>query len=147
MKCPADGQELTKQTYEADIEIEKCQTCGGIWLDDNELERIQSTSERDYSDSINRAPDLAAQAYAMAMQQSKPTVCCPGCGNAMERIEHAGCSQIMVDTCPSCSGVWLDDGELKALEVFFEKTAAEVEAETAEVRTGFFTSLRSLFGK
>ena len=141
MKCPADGNELTKQTYEADIEIEKCSQCGGMWLDDNELERIQDATERNYADEIKNLPNLVDQAYSMALAGSKPAVNCPGCSAEMERTEHGGCSQIMIDNCPKCGGVWLDEGELKALEVFFERTASEAE----EVRKGFFASLKSLF--
>jgi Zn-finger nucleic acid-binding protein len=59
----------------------------------------------------------------------------------MERREHGYCSQVMIDTCPKCRGIWLDQGELEALEVFFERTVAETE----EVRTGFFARLADLF--
>ena len=145
MKCPLDGNELAKQTYESNIEIDKCPQCGGMWLDDNELERIQDVSERDYSAEIERLPNVVDQAYAMALAGSKPAVNCAGCGQEMERTEHGGCSQILIDNCPKCGGVWLDEGELKALEVFFEKAAAESEEEAENIRTGFFASLKSLF--
>lgn len=141
MKCPHDGAPLSKQIYEAGIEIDQCAVCGGLWLNNDELERIQEECERDYSPEIHELPNLVDQAYAMALAKSKPTVNCPGCGDEMERCEHGGCSQIMIDNCPKCGGVWLDDGELKALEVFFEKTAIE----TAEIRIGFFASLKQLF--
>lgn len=141
MKCPHDDGPLTKQTYEAGIEIDQCSACGGMWLNNDELESIQSASERDYSAEIKELPNLVDQAYAMALAKSKPAVKCPGCGDEMERCEHGGCSQVMIDNCPKCGGVWLDDGELKALEVFFEKTAID----TAEIRTGFFASLKQLF--
>ena len=138
MKCPIDGTQLAKEVYEANIEIEKCATCGGVWLDDNELERIQDTAERDYTSDIEQLPNLVDQAYAMALAGSRPTVQCPGCSKEMERREHGGCSQILIDTCTECGGVWLDAGELKALEVFFERVGLETE----EIRTGFFASLK-----
>jgi len=34
-----DRTPLTLQVYEADIAIDRCDTCRGIWLDDGELER------------------------------------------------------------------------------------------------------------
>lgn len=55
---------------------------------------------------------------------------CPKCGTtlAQERIED-----VEVDVCPSCHGVWLDDGELNKL--------------TAEKHHGVFSTLKGIFGK
>lgn len=141
MKCPIDGSELVRQTYEANIEVENCQQCGGMWLDQRELESIQASREHDYKREINQFPNLVGQAYAMALAKTKPATQCPRCGQAMERREHGGCSQVLIDVCPHCRGVWLDQGEIEALEVFFEKA----NVETADMRSGFFASLRDFF--
>lgn len=37
---------------------------------------------------------------------------CPKCGMELEEIQFEG---LLVDRCTSCSGVWLDHGELEAL--------------------------------
>jgi Zn-finger nucleic acid-binding protein len=141
MNCPLDGSKLSHQNYEADIEIDKCSECGGMWLDYRELERIQESRERDYADEIKKLPDLVGKAYAMALAQSRPKVHCPSCNEAMERREHGGCSQVMVDVCTHCRGIWLDNSEVGALEVFFERARAE----TTKMRSGFFASLKNLF--
>jgi Zn-finger nucleic acid-binding protein len=141
MKCPIDGGELSRQTYEANIDVDKCLECGGMWLDHQELERIQDTCERDYTDEIKQLPDLVGRAYAMALARSKPPVQCPRCDQAMERREHGSCSQVMIDVCPHCGGIWLDDGEIRALEVFFERARSDTE----EIRTGFFARLIDFF--
>jgi Zn-finger nucleic acid-binding protein len=112
-----------------------------MWLDADELERIEELSVNDYQEEIRQLPNLVDQAYAMALARSKPEVKCPQCGAEMERREHAGCSQVLIDACPKCRGVWLDEGELQALEVFFERT----QSETREVRVGFFGRLMRLF--
>lgn len=39
--CPADGTLLQKQVAYSVI-IDKCPTCGGVWLDSGELERIDN---------------------------------------------------------------------------------------------------------
>jgi len=38
---------------------------------------------------------------------------CFGCGTAMRKGNRDG---VLVDACPNCGGVWLDAGELEALE-------------------------------
>jgi uncharacterized protein len=141
MKCPIDGAELSRQTYEAAIDVENCPECGGMWLDHRELERIQTRREHDYSSEIRQLPNLVGQAYAMALAKQKPLIQCPRCNQTMERREHAGCSQLLIDVCPHCRGVWLDQGEIKALEVFFERA----KVETADMRSGFFESLSGFF--
>jgi Zn-finger nucleic acid-binding protein len=141
MKCPIDGSQLTRQKYEHDIEVDRCPECDGMWLDPRELERIQDTCEIDYSDEIKQIPDLVGAAYAMALARSKPAVTCPACDREMERREHGSCSQVMIDVCPHCRGIWLESGEIGALEVFFERTKSETE----EIRAGFFGRLIDFF--
>ncbi|TWT92076.1 TFIIB-type zinc ribbon-containing protein [Stieleria varia] len=141
MKCPHDGTELTATKYEGDIEVDQCSQCSGMWLDWQELQRIEDAREKDYSAEIKQLPDVVGSAYEMAFARSKPAIQCPKCGREMERREHGFCSQVLVDTCPTCRGTWLDGGEIEALEVFFEKTTSEAE----EVRAGFFSRLSDFF--
>ena len=39
MRCPKDGMELQTVSYR-EVQIDKCFTCGGSWLDEGELERL-----------------------------------------------------------------------------------------------------------
>ena len=39
MKCPKCGFDLHETSYRG-VNIDKCYQCGGIWLDDKELEQI-----------------------------------------------------------------------------------------------------------
>jgi len=39
MKCPKCGFDLHETSYRG-VTIDKCYNCGGIWLDDKELEQI-----------------------------------------------------------------------------------------------------------
>lgn len=40
MKCPKCGMQLEEMTF-GDVRVDKCFTCGGMWLDDGELEALQ----------------------------------------------------------------------------------------------------------
>ncbi len=137
MKCPRDQIELQSQTYEADIEVGACPSCGGMWLERGELEAIEETKEHDYSEELARMPDLGYNAYELAMQKTGRTILCPKCGDEMESREYARCSQVMIDVCPVCHGIWLDKGEIEALEIFFERSRLEAR----DMRRGFFASL------
>jgi len=140
MRCPHDGSKLEPETYEADIEVDICGECRGMWLDQGELERIQATVERDYSAELGQVPDKTRRAYQAARQMGGKDLSCPKCEGAMSKVEHGYCSQIVVDVCPSCRGIWLDQGELQALEVFFERFQS-----VGDARKGFWGKLKELF--
>ncbi len=144
MKCPIDQCELVHKTYEENVQVDACPDCGGMWLDPRELEQIQETFGHDYSRELAQSPDLGGRAYEMAKAKSRPEVACPKCHLTMERREHGGASQVLIDVCTQCRGVWLDKGELQALEVFYERmnAGAEQTDETFEaIEKGFFASL------
>ena len=80
MRCPIEKSNLTRRSYEADIEVDECPRCHSIWLDVGEIERIQETLRNDYSDELKKIPDLISQAYEMARAKLKKNRDCPNCG-------------------------------------------------------------------
>lgn len=141
MRCPRDKGQLDGCFYEDDIAVDECQECHGIWLDAGELEKVQESMEHDHSGELKNIPDFAIRAYRMAKAKRESELECPICGRPMDKNEYGYCSQIIIDVCSVCQGIWLDKGELEALEVFFERARAE----TREIRRGFFGSLAELF--
>ncbi len=134
---------MINRIYETDIEIDECPECKGIWLDSGELEKIQETIENDYSDELKKIPDYIDGAFNMARAKQEGMRECPKCSQPMNMKEYGFCSQIVIDVCPSCQGVWLDKKEIQNLEIFFERCKEKKE----EVRKGFFGSLLDYFKK
>ena len=144
MQCPHDGSPLKPKTYEADVQVDLCDKCGGMWLQKGELERIQATIENDYRAELGGMPHSTRAAYEMARgRMEHDDLTCPECEGQLIQKEHGMCSQVWVDVCIQCGGVWLDEGELKELEVFFE----QAKIETRDIRKGFWASLRDLVMK
>lgn len=125
LTCPRDKSPLETKTYEAKIEVDACPACGGLWLDKGELEAIQEAKENDYSKALADLPDSVARSINKVAQIDAGPVGCVKCGTEMDTREYAYCSQIVIDTCPEGCGIWLDAGELQALEKFFERSQAE----------------------
>ena len=50
MKCPKCGMDLEEFVFSG-VTIDKCFACGGVWLDDRELEMIR-TKERGFVDQV-----------------------------------------------------------------------------------------------
>lgn len=120
MHCPRDGATLRTETYESSFEVDRCPDCAGVWLDKGELDAIMRKVENDWSRDLSLPEDLVTGAFSAARSHHEP-ISCPKCGAGLENKEYAYTSQVYVDICPAGCGLWLDAGELVALEKFYER--------------------------
>ena len=102
--CPRDHTRLVAEKVAVrgpDVTIDKCPSCGGVFLDKNELLRISG--------------DFQLNKYLrdkVALDSDSQLVC-PHCGGIMDLEHIAG---VGVEVCLTCFGLWLDGGELTALK-------------------------------
>ncbi len=148
MKCPVDKTRLSEIEYERTVMVDFCSSCKGMWLEKGELKAIQTNKGKYYGEELKKLPNLVDKAYMQALEKNRPSLNCPTCEEsniviALERREHGYCSQIMIDVCPECQGIWLDNGEIKALEIFFERH----HLDDNDVKLGFFQSLWHMLNK
>jgi Zn-finger nucleic acid-binding protein len=89
----------------AEIEIDHCTDCGGIWLDAGELEMLLGEPQE--------AADLLASFKIDSTAAEKPRKC-PICRKKMQKI-LVGQSHVplLIDKCPKAHGLWFDKGELR----------------------------------
>ena len=90
------------------IEVNQCSECSGIWFDKGELLRLDKVIEPTFFE-IRKIPNKKKQLEALI---------CPSCNNLqlMEKAEHPRDTKVIIDYCPICKGIWLDKGELKAIQ-------------------------------
>ncbi len=141
MKCPRDYAELQPKIYESNITVDVCPECGGMWLEKGKLEAIEESLDNDYTPELMQMPNLIEGAFEQAEQMTARSLPCPACHTPMENREYAYCSQVMIDSCPHCGGVWLEEGEIMKLELFFERSRLEA----GEIRRGFWAGLNRIF--
>ena len=91
--------------------IDMCTECGGAYFDHGELAKLA----RDQAASFEKLEALVDPEDEPAPSSREESIACPGCGDEMERYQYAFCSGIMLDRCPKCSGLWVDEGELQAI--------------------------------
>jgi uncharacterized protein len=132
MNGPRDGALLAAESYEGDVAVDRCPTCEGVWLDPGELQTLQENSDIPSADLDD--VDVIADAYEMARQNARPGIACPRCAQALEAAEYAYCSRILIDRCTKCGGIWLDAGELEALQKFFKRETRPRERFWATLR-------------
>jgi Zn-finger nucleic acid-binding protein len=124
--CPRDGTPLASRIYEADVEIDECPACKGIFLDQGELERIQTVVEKDHRSELAKPLDTVVEEHEAERDEARPLIDCPKCKHQMERRRYGMGSMTVIDACPEGDGLWLDRGELEALERFYERSQGEV---------------------
>lgn len=83
-----------------------CPSCDGLLL--RELDPYMKMSEEELRDSAVQESLFSDHPKV----NLDPPVACPQCNQTMRRFVYGNDSGIMLDSCPSGHGIWLDDGEL-----------------------------------
>ncbi|MFW3146561.1 MAG: zf-TFIIB domain-containing protein [Thermoplasmatota archaeon] len=112
IKCPRCELYMKREEIEIpgpNIVIDFCPKCGSYWFDKGELNRYIR----------DRKPDRMLRRVKGMEEWGKPE--CPRCGG---KISLKFINDLEVDHCDSCGGIWLDHGELKAIQ------AQDVKVET-----------------
>jgi Zn-finger nucleic acid-binding protein len=105
MKCVKCEGKLVQVRVD-DVDVDQCDTCGGIWFDAHELERLLRGKKLD---------PLLGRGHARPGDDERRGRC-PRCKSEGYLVRMASRrEQIHVDTCAICGGKWLDGGELDAL--------------------------------
>ncbi len=93
LDCPKCRQwKMHRESFQG-IEIDRCGTCQGMFLDRGELEAFSHTS--DAMDAVS--------------------AWCPRCQEGMAAVTSQG--GLRVDVCRRCRAVFLDQGELASLQL------------------------------
>ena len=112
LRCPACAATLDR--YQAfGIDIEGCPACKGIFLDEGELRSLKDKCKEALWHNLRWMDDEVE-----AVEQANSTLSdrvCPRCQDQRLLTTNFGDSEILIDYCPGCHGVWLDQGELRAV--------------------------------
>jgi Zn-finger nucleic acid-binding protein len=108
-----------------DIELDLCPQCGGLWLDNGEIERLTKKADKEVS-------SLREMLATIAGAQSAPSdakAACPACPGQLKEVPLG---PILIDFCTRCRGLFLDRGELDtAIATIKDKKATVASLVTA----------------
>jgi Zn-finger nucleic acid-binding protein len=138
MQCPKCDQSLQAHKVEGQ-QIDRCPQCKGKWFQQGELQTAKDAAAPDL-----RWLDFEIWKHLDHYRFSVLNVTCPQCIIPMLAITY-GATDVELDYCPKCQGVWLDEGEFGRIISALAKEAttksvsdyvkASIE-EAAEVITG-----------
>lgn len=109
MNCPVCNVEM-KSVSLKNINVDYCDKCEGIWCDKDELEKVTMLG-RDYLSTSPIAKVLKKNPQNIRTQKNS-SLLCPGCEATLEKFNYSYESDIFLETCKICNGIWMDDGEL-----------------------------------
>jgi hypothetical protein len=148
MNCPNCHHNLEAVDV-GGIHINRCPNCKGTWFDKNELRVLKDRQANGDYQWLN--VDLWRDVDKFrARRQQRYT--CPKDGNQMTTV-HYGESNVAVDICSMCQGIWLDHDEYREIIRYLEETVdssssadylKDVRNELAEVFEGRESPLGAL---
>jgi Zn-finger nucleic acid-binding protein len=122
--CPRDKSLLAEHVVgEATLDV--CAKCHGQFFDTGEMfAAFGIKADPSYWDR----PETGGEVKAGDLD-------CPRCGTVMVKqdLKYEG-DNVEIDRCGKCGGIWLDDGEAKAIMAIGEKIHPILEAEKAKAK-------------
>ena len=120
MECPNDNEQLKKALFH-NVEVDYCPKCLGLWFEQDELRQVKDEKDKD----LNWLDiDLWQEETKFKISQIQKI--CPVCSVPLYSVNY-GDSQIEVNLCKLCEGIWLDRGEFKkVIEYLEEKGKKEI---------------------
>lgn len=105
--CPACKRPLVDVRLEW-MHVQVCRSgCKGVWI------ALRDLSSLNFSE--DRMQKILGDAYTAPLRLRPPGMLrCPSCKVAMKPRVHQD-TQIQIDVCPACAGVFFDSGELKII--------------------------------
>jgi Zn-finger nucleic acid-binding protein len=100
-RCNLKMKQILISKHEHEIMVDRCDQCDGYWFDRTELEKVLDEESKVLALPFNDSPEDDANFR------------CPRCEGIMETKKLY---DIKVDLCLICGGIWLDKGELEAVQ-------------------------------
>jgi len=114
LKCPVCNGNLVIDSR-GGVEVMRCGSCGGYWVQKNNLGLIL---EKYMKHLAARSDKKKVRNRVNPWEVEKVKLICPECGRGMRKLNYAYNSNVIVDKCETCNGVWLDEGEIEKIGDF-----------------------------
>ncbi|MBV9548259.1 MAG: zf-TFIIB domain-containing protein [Alphaproteobacteria bacterium] len=101
MKCPACGAPLGQKTRDG-VEMEVCDSCGGMWLTSQELAELED-EVFDFGDD---------EKGSLMLGSAPSSKKCPQCGKQLQSFKYR-LYELNMEFCDEGHGFWLEAGEDK----------------------------------
>jgi Zn-finger nucleic acid-binding protein len=118
MNCPNCSHNLKPAQYEH-LPYHYCTQCEGIWVNTKMLKHLAARIAADTNIKSSKPVPLLHKTVATVPQDDRIRLC-PQCTAGMKIINYAYDSNVIIDRCDACDGIWLDEGEIIKLAQFHQ---------------------------
>ena len=119
MKCPKCKTELVQKYYKGMIEVDSCPRCRGMWLDVNELDKLEDVA---FDDDVQKG--------SLIHSQKRTDFPCPYCEMPMDEFQYR-LYDLRLDYCAeSGHGFWLDAEEDERVMEIMRQRAGNIQRKT-----------------
>jgi len=119
MKCPACGGNMEEKDF-GNVKVDVCSNYHGLWFDNFEIEKLDESTEGSGKELLKALSEQFKNNKEVPMK-------CPSCATALHKHRYR-MSNVVIDECYSCGGVFLNSGELALIRDSF-KNDEKIEKE------------------
>jgi len=119
MKCPKCSDNNLEEVKFSGVKIDSCSSCKGKWFEKNELRKAKDKKEEELN-----WMDINLWRNEESFRISGEKAQCPDCGLPLYEVEY-GDSDVKVDVCNMCEGIWLDKGEFEKIVRYLKEEAGD----------------------
>jgi len=109
MLCPC-CQTTLRPVRRGSLEVDVCPKCGGSFFDRGEFKAV--LDQLLTSTHVADAPLELKHGPTATRQLAEQFRSCPRCGKPMAKFNYCYDSNIILDRCEQCAGIWADRGEV-----------------------------------
>ena len=117
MECPNNHQDQMQKALFHNVEVDYCPVCLGVWFDRDELRYA-----KDDKDEQLKWLDFDIWRDKKKFKLSRSDRHCPVDRVGLIEVSYDD-SNVKIDFCKFCQGIWLDRGEFKQIMVYLRKKA------------------------
>jgi Zn-finger nucleic acid-binding protein len=118
MNCPVCNHSLDAAKYEY-LPYYYCKRCQGMWVDAKLLKNLAVRMAVNMNIKPSEKKFFQPRTVERPPKDGRVRLC-PKCGAGMKQLNYAYDSNVIIDRCDACEGIWLDNGEMTQLAAFHQ---------------------------
>jgi len=125
--CPDCSVALVPREFQG-ITIDACPRCAGIFFDEGEVNALKARGLQAMEELENQiVPEVIQEAIADKFRL------CPHCKSSMDKFRYMYHSDVVLDECGVCGGIWVQDGELGRMREVLVASGVSAEPKAVKV--------------
>lgn len=128
MNCPKCNNRLSVKRIQGG-HFYLCRQCKGLWVEDEQLADLAKSVK-----ASKLSPDLNPPASEAITELPAPTLFCPQCELGMLPFNYCYDSNVLIDRCDNCKGIWLDSMKLVQIAKFLKAPSLATKDQTILIK-------------